>query len=203
MERNQKADLQKADLRREIRRMRERITPEKKAVWDQALCREFFHNLEKEKALSAKTVIYLYLDIRNEAGTIPILRELWQRGVRTAVPKTVGKELEFYEITGEKELAPGYMGIFEPRTEVCRRAEEKEALVVVPGLAFDRAGYRLGYGGGYYDRFFSREGEHPRWGLAYGFQVRDQVPKENWDQKMDKIITPDGTIDIVTREDQG
>lgn len=190
----------KEDLRKEIACLRERVSPEEKADWDQKLCREFFRQLDQNYSIFWKKMIYLYLDIRREAGTRLILQELWRRGIGTAVPKVCGRELEFYQIRGEGDssveaLKPGYMGILEPVKVVCSQVRQEEALVVVPGLAFDRKGYRLGYGGGFYDRFFAREPKHPKWALAYGFQIRNSLPKENWDQRMDKIITPAETIE--------
>lgn len=190
--------MRKTELRNKIARLRLGISPGEKREWDEKLCREFLQQLE-QSAPQPGQMIYLYLDVRNEAGTRQILVELWRRGIRTAVPKASQRELVFYEITpffgsSGEELRPGYMGIPEPVEEACSRAEEPEALVVVPGVAFDRQGFRLGYGGGFYDRFFAREPKHSRWALAYGFQVMDEIPAEEWDQRMDKIITPGGVV---------
>ena len=86
------------------------------------------------------------------------------------------------------------MGIEEPSAG-CRPVNDKSALVLVPGVAFDREGRRLGYGGGYYDRFFAREPKHPRWGLAYAFQIVEKLPKEEWDQKVERVILPGKVIE--------
>lgn len=185
--------MEKASLRLQIRSLREVVTAREKELWDKALCRRFFEQLEKRRGHCP--CVYLYMDIRNEAGTMPIMSELWKRHVRTAVPRVEGRELQFYVIEGPDQLTSGHMGIREP-VDGLKRAEERGALVVVPGVAFDHHGYRLGYGGGYYDRFFSREPEHPKWALAYDFQMVERVPYESWDERMDVILTPERVWDL-------
>lgn len=192
---------EKAGLRRQIRSLRQVVTAQEKERWDEALCRRFFRRFEKwrERELRVPGAsgrpedgewVYLYMDIRNEAGTMPILRELWRRHIRTAVPRVEGKELQFYKIESLDQLTSGHMGILEPMDGL-KKAKEQQALVVVPGVAFDHLGHRLGYGGGFYDRFFSREPRHPRWALAYGFQMVERIPWESWDERMDVIVTPE------------
>lgn len=176
----------KQETRKRIREFRKKITKEEKEQWDEMLCRRFLALLE-ETSVSG---VYLYLDIRGEAGTRRILEALWERGIPTALPRVEGDRIYFYTVKGYDDVSPGCMGIPEP-LEQCPRAEDPRALVIVPGVAFDARGGRLGYGGGYYDGFFAREPEHPRWGLAYGFQLAERLPVEEWDQKVDRVITPE------------
>lgn len=187
----EKSSNEKAWIRSWVREQRKKVTPSVKQQWDERLCCQFFRLFDQDGSLPARSrmFVYLYMDFRNEAGTGRILQEFWRRGIRTAVPRTEGKEIFFYEIWEEGQLCPGYQGIPEPK-EGLARAEDKPALVIVPGMAFDRKCFRIGYGGGFYDRFFAREPEHPRWALAYDFQVMDTVPHDCWDQPADLLITP-------------
>ncbi len=185
---------QKASIRRQIKQLRKAISAAEKEEWDHALCGSFIQALEtamEDLPQLQDGFVYLYLDIGKEAGTRQIINQLWRRNIRTAVPKVVGRELNFYEISKWDHVTLGYMGIMEPdETAGLPLAKQRDAIVAVPGIAFDRDGFRLGYGGGFYDRFFSREPEHPRWGLAYPFQLIGSVPHEEWDQKVNGLVTP-------------
>lgn len=186
----------KKDLRKRIRECRERISKEEKERWDVSLYEQLI-TLLKETAFPISSV-YLYLDFRGEAGTGRILEALWAKNIPVALPRVEGEEIFFYTVQGWTDVCPGYMGIEEPSAGCCP-AEDKYALVLVPGVAFDREGRRLGYGGGYYDRFFAREPEHPRWGLAYAFQMVEKLPAEEWDQRVEQVILPGKVIEVQRR----
>ncbi len=186
----------KKDLRKRIRECRERISKEEKERWDVLLYEQLI-TLLKETDFPISSV-YLYLDFRGEAGTGRILEALWAKNIPVALPRVEGEEIFFYTVQGWTDVCPGYMGIEEPSAGCCP-AEDKYALVLVPGVAFDREGRRLGYGGGYYDRFFVREPEHPRWGLAYAFQMVEKLPAEEWDQRVEQVILPGKVIEVQRR----
>lgn len=131
--------------------------------------------------------LYLYLPYNQEVRTVPILEHALAAGKRVAVPKVYGKEMRFIYISSMADVAPGLRGIPEPVLDG-PEAEDPYALVIMPGLAFDREGNRIGYGGGYYDKFLSREQEHPTVGLCYGFQMVDSIPKEEWDVPVDLVL---------------
>lgn len=176
----------KQEIRKRIRELRKRVTKEEKERWDTVLCERCLERMERD-SLGGYSV-YLYLDIHKEAGTRQILEALWERKVFTALPRVEGDRINFYTVTGYGDVSPGCRGILEP-SEGCPRAEDKKALVIVPGVAFTMDGRRLGYGGGYYDRFFAQEPEHPRWGLAYEFQIVERLPVEEWDRRVDRVVT--------------
>ncbi len=184
----------KKELRGRIRECRKRVSREEKENWDALLCEQFITLLEE--ASFPVSFVYLYLDFRGEAGTRRILEALWAKNIPAALPRVEGEEIFFYEVRGWADVCPGYMGIEEPSAG-CRPVNDKSALVLVPGVAFDREGRRLGYGGGYYDRFFAREPGHPRWGLAYAFQMVEKLPKEEWDQKVERVILPGKVIERI------
>ena len=98
------------------------------------------------------------------------------------------RELDF-TIFQMEDLEPGAWE--SGAREGCRKAAEPGAPVIVPGVAFGQDFSRLGYGGGYYDRFFEREPDHRKIGICYEFQMETALPSEDFDVKMDVIATPD------------
>lgn len=131
--------------------------------------------------------VYAYASLSWEPGTDVILRALFAGKVRLALPRVSGADMEFYEVTSFADLKPGAFGIREPGPE-CGRVFWPKAPVFVPGMAFTEDGGRLGKGGGYYDKFLSREPEHPLIGLAYECQRLERVPLEAHDRKMDFVV---------------
>lgn len=110
------------------------------------------------------------------------------------MPRVTGPaEMHFYKITSMKDVALGYYDIPEP-LENCQE-EVFEGFLVVPGTAFDRQMHRMGYGGGFYDVWLKRHGSHvTACGLAYDFQLRNEIPFERHDRMMNIVITPDEVI---------
>lgn len=103
------------------------------------------------------------------------------------------KILEIYRIDKFEELEKGAYGILEPLTDY-RKSIGDIDLVIVPGIVFDKKGYRLGYGKGYYDKLL-KDFKKPKIGLAYDLQVVKKVPKEGHDIPVDRIITEKRVID--------
>ncbi len=138
--------------------------------------------------------IMFFLSFRSEVDTAGMVRDNLARGRRVFVPKAVheGRELIPSELFNyEKDLAPGYYGIPEPQAGALRPVDPGEIdLLIVPGVAFDLQGNRLGYGGGYYDRFFERlRPGVPLVALTFELQLVEQVPVEPWDRRMDWLVT--------------
>lgn len=179
---------EKKYYREKIFACRQQISGEQKAVWDQKILKRLLPVLEGWQE------VWLYVDVRMEAGTESILEACWERGIRTAVPRVEqgasGKELGFYYIRSRKELAPAPFGLLEP-IAACRRAEQDHAPVIVPGVAFSPSGERIGYGAGFYDRFLKREPYHPTAGIAYDFQVFPALPVTDRDVSVLRVITPE------------
>ena len=190
----------KAEIRREIRWRRASLTTEEKAWMDKAVLRQVLGFLETERRSGHRFSVYCYVSFGKEADTRNLLSELWKRQIPTAVPRVEGQQLHFYWIHGMEDLQPGFHGILEPEP-ACKPAADRSALVLVPGAAFSKAGGRLGYGGGFYDRFFMREPEHKKLALAYEFQIMEALPLEGYDVEMDGIVTEERMIYPV-RKDQ-
>ncbi len=149
--------------------------------------------LEQPEYKSAGTVLF-YVNFRDEVGTRGLIAQALEDGKKVLAPKVDRKahRLKLFEIKdGSADLEAGYMGIYEPVEAKTREAAPGEVdLVVLPGVGFDSKGRRLGYGGGYYDRLI--ETLRPGVGLvalAFDVQVVDEIPSEDHDKKVDKIVT--------------
>jgi 5-formyltetrahydrofolate cyclo-ligase len=135
----------------------------------------------------------LYVSTGGEASTRRILEELFRAGRAVALPRVEGAELRLHRVTSFADLIPGKFGILEPDPATPSVAPGEPDLVIVPGVAFDRRGHRVGYGKGYYDRLLA-VAEAPTLALAYGFQLVHHIPDEEHDKRMDYILTPDELI---------
>ena len=147
--------------------------------------------------LNAESVL-LYSPTGKEVGTEEIRDHSLEKGKRLFYPK-VGKNasLDLVQVESVKELRRGRYGILEPVGGKIITDEDQESLVTfVPGVAFDIQGNRLGRGGGWYDRVLERLGDKVRIiGLAYEFQLVEELPVEGWDRKMHHVITEERIID--------
>jgi 5-formyltetrahydrofolate cyclo-ligase len=182
---------EKKRLRTRLLRLRETMDAETVRRWSRAVTETL---VDLESFRRAGTVFF-YLPFRNEVDTWDAIRFAWQAGKRVVVPKTdpKTKTMELYAIHPDTPLIEGAYGILEPPEEPGRCVIPAAVdLAVVPGVGFDEKGYRLGYGGGYYDRFFSGAGAGMiRVGVAYPFQMVETVFPEVHDQRMHVVITPE------------
>ena len=134
----------------------------------------------------AKT-IYGYLPYNQEVRTTPMLEQAQKDGKRVAVPKVMGDEMIFIYLDDLTKVEKGYSGIPEP-VENLPIADDPHALVLMPGLAFDPQGHRIGYGGGFYDKFLAAEPEHPTLALCYDFQMLDHLETDSYDIPVDCVL---------------
>ena len=164
--------------------LRRRINAQRRALDAESVRRageEIAAKLAASELWKNAKSIYIYLDYNNEVPTDTIAALALAQGKAVAVPLCGSAgEMSFRLISSLGEVKPGYMGIREPDASA-PEACDPEALVIMPGLAFDREGGRIGYGGGYYDRFLAREPGHPTAALCYDFQVLEKIPAEEHD----------------------
>ena len=153
----------------------------------EAASRELAEKLFAHPAYQKARALYGYLSYNQEVRTAAILERAQRDGKRVAVPKVYGQEMRFLWLDDLTAVAPGAYGIPEPVADG-PVAEEASALVLMPGLAFDRMGHRMGYGGGFYTR--SRVG-HPTIALCYGFQVLPHLETQDHDLPVDTVIWSD------------
>lgn len=175
--------MDKAALRRQIRARKKALTP----VQIEAASRRLGELFAVHPAYQAASVIYGYLPYNQEVRTVPMLARAIREGKRVAVPKVYGEEMKFIYLEDLNQVAPGYAGIPEPVADG-PVAEDPTALVLMPGLAFDRQGHRIGYGGGFYDKFLAKEPEHPTIALCYDFQMLDYLETEELDIPVDHVL---------------
>lgn len=175
--------MDKKELRKQIREKKRAMTPEEIQSASQKL-KELF--LATEQYQKAKT-IYGYLPYNQEVRTVPILEQTLVDGKRVAVPKIFGDEMKFIYLTDLTQVEEGYAGIPEPVADG-PVADDPTALVLMPGLAFDKEGHRVGYGGGFYDKFLTKEPQHPTVALCYDFQISEELPTEEFDVPVDLVL---------------
>ena len=159
--------------------------------------------------------LLFYVSYRSEADTLQLIREALAERRNVAVPKVIGMEMMFYRITEVSQLVEGYKGILEPDTEqaelvlseagvsseVTMSRSFEDAILFVPGCAFDEGGGRMGYGGGFYDRFMERYPEVLRVALAYEEQIVVEVPREAHDKRVDVIATETRILQVSAERD--
>ena len=138
-------------------------------------------------AFQSASEIYCYLNFGTEVPTGEILREAWRQHKRVWAPRVQGRQIQFYPVTPTGKLHPGIFGFPEPEEGIER--EGSEGLAMVPGLAFDAHLNRLGYGGGFYDRFLAGHPGLYRAGLAFECQILDSLPVTALDCPMDVVVT--------------
>ncbi len=183
--------MERDDLRREILRQREALSAEERRKKSRAIGVNFWRLADKFRPRT----IMLYINFRSEVETLEILGQALERGIRVAVPLTLVREtrLDAYEITDPaRQLRPGYCGIPEPDPALALLLSPAEIdLVLLPGSVFDLQGNRLGYGGGYYDRFLANDVPRAtlRVALAYDLQIVAQVPAQAHDEPLDYLLT--------------
>ncbi|MEW6104063.1 MAG: 5-formyltetrahydrofolate cyclo-ligase [bacterium] len=158
--------------------------------------------LEKSKKIKEKIFslpefketpnVLFYYSFGSEVRTDIMILECKKR---IFLPKVSGEKLEIFEIKSLDEVKPGYCGILEPITKNPVKLDDIE-LVIVPGIAFDKRGFRIGYGRGYYDRLlpllFCK-----KIGLAFSLQIVNKIPNTPKDIRIDKIVTEDRVIKIA------
>ena len=177
--------MDKKALRAEIRAKKRALTEEQIVRYSEELAQKLFAHPLYQAAKS----IYGYMSYNQEVRTMPILRQAQADGKRVAVPKVFdgGATMRFLWLDDLDAVAPGYYGVPEPVADG-PEADDPAALVLMPGLAFDPQGHRLGYGGGFYDRFLAAE-PHPTIALCYAFQLLPQLETEAHDIPVDAVLS--------------
>ena len=175
--------MNKQELRRAIRERKRAMTEEEIVERSNALAEKFYNT----PAYQAASTIYGYLPYNQEVRTVPMLQRALDEGKRVAVPKVYGEEMRFIYLEDLTQVSKGYAGIPEPIADA-PVAEDKQALVLMPGLAFDPQGHRIGYGGGFYDKFLAKEPHHPTLALCYEFQMQAHLDTEEFDVPVDTVL---------------
>ena len=175
--------MDKKALRAAIRQQKRAMTEEEIVTKSQKLCELLMqHELYKNA-----TTFYGYLPYNQEVRTTPMLEQALREGKRVAVPKCYGDEMKFIYLDDLTKVEKGYANIPEP-IEDGPIADDPTALVLMPGMAFDPEGHRVGYGGGFYDKFLALEPDHPTVALCYDFQMLPHLETEEYDIPVDLVL---------------
>lgn len=208
------ADKKKQVIRKESLRMRDALTEQERNGYSL----EIVKNLTSLTCYQKADALLTYVSFRSEVDTLGLIRQAILEGKHVFVPKVQGWEMEFYRITNLAGLQTGYQGILEPEAETdasywkylngmqgshpeTYSQNEMETiphtLLCMPGAAFDKKRHRIGYGGGFFDRYLGKLAAYQEEGmvhlttiaLAYACQVLDEIPWESHDVLPDMILT--------------
>lgn len=178
----------KEEIRRRVQEARNEYPEESVRKDSLKICEKLVAMKEYQEA----SHIFLYMASPHEVDTSYVLKKALAAGKKAYVPRVLRKGvMEFYRIFPDTLMEEGSFGILEP-VEGTPMAQVKEGFMVMPGVAFDLKLRRIGYGGGYYDRYLEQveEGAIFKAALAFDFQVFPSLPAEEWDIPIDEIITP-------------
>ena len=187
----------KHDLRSRMRAVRAAIPPEERL----RLAAEVEARLRELPGLQAARTVLLFSSFGTEIPTSGTISRLRSEGRRVLLPYLEEDTLEAAEARpGDELVASGY-GPKEPSNRIAVASAEIDA-VIVPGLAFDRRGHRLGYGGGHYDRYLRRLGSGPlRAGIGFAVQLVESVPAESGDERVDLVVTDKEVVECAATGD--
>ena len=177
----------KTGLRGKYRRLREDLSEEEKLRLDS----EIQSRLLSLREYSQADTVFTYISKELEVDTLASVQAAWANQKRVAVPRCIPgtRDMEFYYIRSWQDLERASFGVMEPIVQRCERVEdESRGFCLVPGFSFDVQGFRLGYGGGYYDRFLSRFGGFTV-GVCYSFCVQWNLPHGYYDRSVDLLVT--------------
>ena len=190
-------------LRGEMRRRRARLSASEHAQYSEQICALLMRDPTYRRA---KT-IGLYCAVAGEVDLTPLLTDLWERGRTACLPVVAsrGRRMTFHRVGPESELRMDRYGIPTP-VEAARVRRCELDLLLMPVVAFDASGQRIGMGAGYFDRFLAplkhrARPARPRvFGCAYGFQEVPELPRSAWDVPLDAVVTEAGLRHFTARE---
>lgn len=181
-------NLTKKNLRYLIYSRRSEINDHIKKQWDAIILEKLLQSEFYKKA----DVIFTYVSFQGEVDTIKFIEKALSDCKTVCVPKVISKKegMDAYKITSLNDLEKSSYGILEPKNQGSLITPSDIDLIITPGVAFDKTNGRIGYGGGFYDRFFKRiTSQTNKVALSYSFQIFDNIPLDEFDEKVDFIIT--------------
>ncbi|UZR94303.1 5-formyltetrahydrofolate cyclo-ligase [Chondrinema litorale] len=182
---------EKEELRKKMLALRAKLSLSEMKELSEKICK----TLEQLVAKENPQVVHVFIPFKNEPDILPFLDFLLEKEKQVIAPKTLrNRQLEHYHYSGFNDLEQGLFKTLYPANGL--KYEGKIDMILVPGLAFDRYGYRLGYGGGYYDTFLDTYPNAVKVGIVYPFQLVKKVPVETHDAKMNLIVTGSETVNL-------
>lgn len=182
---------EKNKIRNEHKKKRKSIPLDVRKQNDALICKKF---LSLNSYRYADTIL-LYSPLADEIDTSEIMKDAFSKGKTVAYPRCVeGNEMVYHIISSKEQLVSGKYGIREPMEDLpVYQNNGDNAICILPAIAYDKKGYRIGYGKGYYDRFLSKF-KGIKAGLIYSDFVIDEIPKGKFDLRSDLIITEKGVV---------
>ena len=175
----------KKQLRNYIRTQKESFGKAQLAAMSEEICSRVLCSVWWQEA----GTLLLYYPLADEVDVRPLIKDAFENGKRVLLPVCVGEELNLHLYEGDASLAEGAFGIMEPTGSLFAPDNYGEIqLAIVPGMAFDRAGHRLGRGTGYYDRLLPKLREARLQGICFPFQLLDDVPAEAHDVMVQDVV---------------
>lgn len=173
----------KHQLRKTVLQQRNVILLAQKQAWDTSLVEQLINLVNRQNV----KVVHTFIPMANEVGILPFINWMLTEGMKVVCPKSLPKRnLENRVLTSLHQLESGMYGTQHPVHSTVY--EDSYDLIIVPGLAFDRQGYRMGYGAGYYDTFLAQHQQAHAVGVGYPFQLYDAVPTEPHDVQLNEIL---------------
>ena len=162
---------------------------EAKEEWLHAASLRVLEQFKELPAYKEAALLLAYVDAKREVETRLLMQQAWKDGKKVAAPRVDGNGImHYYYVESLEDLEPGSFGIMEPKKD-CPLCETEEGLLLMPGVAFDEKCHRIGYGGGYYDRYLEKHPGLVHIALAFEFQIFDAVPFEEHDILPEMIVT--------------
>lgn len=176
----------KKRIRAEYLKQRSELPAAQAIRYSEQICRQ----LETFPPFLQAETIYFYYPMRKEADLLPLAQWAMKQDKTIGFPKTRDSEMNFFCTRSLHEFKEGRFHVMEPESGCMLTADS--ALILTPGVVFDKNKNRMGYGKGYYDRYAKRFPRCMRVGIAYGFQIADTIPADELDVPMDAIVTEAG-----------
>ncbi len=181
----------KAALRPACLAVRKNIPPAVRAAADAALCR----HVAALPAFAEADLLLLYAPVRGEPSLLPLLARAKEAGIPVAFPRCMGVQMHFHPVSDPNEMLPDRFGIPAPAADAPIVKATSKTLCILPGLAAGRDGTRLGYGGGFYDRFLATFAGITVFPI-YECLLYPTLPTEETDRRVDHLITEKGEIPL-------
>jgi 5-formyltetrahydrofolate cyclo-ligase len=193
--------LNKRDqLRKDILTKRDQLSEQERSRASYKICQ----SLTQLPQFQSADAIAFYKAMRSEVDLVEAMEKAWEEGKTVALPRVMSMDgsMDFYQVDCDTHLTQGSCGAYEPPALPEKKVEiDQLQLVIVPGAVFDRQGYRLGYGGGFYDHLFAMcSPQIYRVGIAFDEQIVSTIYPELHDQPVHLTITPKEMIEGVTYE---
>lgn len=183
--------LEKKQLRQELAAVRNQLSQRVSIQQSEQACR---YLIELTKSLRFRSVL-VYIPFRSELDTWPFIEWCWEQPIKVLAPRcdVATHGMTLFPLYNKDQLRSGAYGILEPDDQQLKPDHDIPQAVIVPGLAFNGRGQRLGYGGGYYDRLYEKLGSNTTWiGIAHEQQLIDKIPVDQYDIILNFVVSNKG-----------